>query len=86
MLNGQMSIYDFIKPDYKGSRDEIVRYHIENQLELSINLHSCCGSDPVKMFRSCREYYVICKQCGRKTKTYDKMYKAMQAWNRGLIE
>ena len=66
-----------------GSKDEIVRYSIENRFTNSINLIRCCSVDPEEMFRSSTEYFVRCKQCGKQTKTFRYLYEAKQAWNRG---
>lgn len=81
----QISIYDlFGAPDY-DSKDEIVRYSIENRFTNSINLIRCCSMDPREMFRSSTEYFVRCKQCGKQTKTFKHLYEAKQAWNRGEV-
>ena len=82
----QISICDlFGDPDYEGSRDEIVRYSIENRYTNRINLIRCCSVDPAEMFRSSTEYFVRCKQCGKQTKTFRHLYEAKQAWNRGEV-
>lgn len=82
----QINIYDlFGAPDYEGSRDEIVRYSIENRFTNSINLIRCCNVDPQELFRSSTEYFVRCKQCGKQTKTFKHLYEAKQAWNRGEV-
>lgn len=87
-MKGQISILDLHgKPDYRGSRDEIIRHDIEAKFERSITLHDCdCGETPKEMFKSCHDYYVVCPVCGKKTKTYRHMYEAMQAWNRDILE
>lgn len=93
-IPGQMSIFDIIPdnpndlegdPDYQGRTDEITRYSIEHDFELSIKLYKCseCLEDPERFFKSCHEYWVRCPKCGRETEHFDKLYKAMQAWNRG---
>ena len=75
--------YDFSgKPDYKGSRDEIVRLTIENCFTMAIALKKCCGVKPDEMFRSTTEYFVKCPECGKSTKMYKHLYEAKQAWNR----
>ena len=93
---GQMSIFDFIEdgkqitshnlsgdPDYKGSLDEITRLSIENEFENSMSLFACeCGEKPESYFKGCHDYFVKCPKCGRSTEHHEKMYKAMQAWNR----
>ena len=69
-------------PDYGGERDEIIRDHIEREFEDSIVLDKCtCGSSPKEMFKSCRDYFVMCDKCKRKTSFYRHMYEAKQAWN-----
>lgn len=85
-MEGQMCLYDLYgKPDYHGSRDEIVRSTVEDRFEQSINLYICrCGENPQEKFRGCHEYFVACPTCGRRTKSYRHMYEAMQAWNRSM--
>ena len=73
------------KPDYKGSRDEIVRLHIESEFERKITKRLCCGSQPWEMFKSCHDYFIKCGHCGVRTKTYRHLYQAKQAWNREEI-
>ena len=87
-MTGQMSLYDMpqSKPDYHGSNDEIVRLDAEHRFERMIILQNCCGDYPGEYFKSCHEYYVRCKHCGKHTKTFGHMYQAMQAWNRGEHE
>ena len=90
--NGQISIWDYLgeisehkyygDPDYGGALDEILRMDIENKFELEIPLDECHG-EPKKMFRSCREYFIICPVCGKRTQYWKHLYQAMQAWNRG---
>lgn len=82
-MDNQLSIFDYAKPAYGDSLDEIVRAHAELQLEMCICLQKCCGMTPTRMFKSCHEYYVMCPVCRRKTKYHKKLYLAMQAWNRG---
>lgn len=74
-------------PDYHGAMDEITRYSIENDFELSIKLTKCpeCLKEPEKLFKSCHEYWLECPKCGRATERFKKMYQAMQAWNRGEL-
>lgn len=80
----QISIQDIYgMPDFHGSRDEIVRYSIEQDFENRITLIGCCHKRPVEMFKSSSEYFVRCKECGKQTRTYKHMYEAKQAWNRG---
>ena len=81
-MNGQMSVFDFMKPEYNGKQDEILRLHAERELENNIVLHKCCGIEPSMKFISCKEYWVECKLCGKRTKTHKKLYMAMQEWNR----
>ena len=83
---GQLSLYDFIDPDYKNSSDEIVRASAETDLELHIKLNKCCNTKPKAKFISCKEYWVSCPVCGSKTKVHKKCYQAMQAWNTGERE
>ena len=73
-------------PDYGGSQDEIVRLDIESKFEEQFELNKCCGIEPDRMFRSCKEYFIKCPICGRRTKMYRKMYMAIQAWNEGETE
>lgn len=82
-MSHQFSIYDYIKPDYKGRLDEIDRLNAELKLENRILLEKCCNAEPVGKFRSCTEFWVECPVCGKRTKTYRKYYMAMQAWNKG---
>lgn len=84
MKEMQLSIYDFAgKPDYKGSMDEIVRYHEENVFENKIHLLECkCGGSPKKMFISCKDYFVECDICKCRTKYRRHMYEAMHEWNK----
>lgn len=93
-IDGQMSLFDIIPenphdfdgdPDYQGRTDEISRYSIEHNFEMSIKLRKCadCFEDPDELFKGCHEYWVRCPKCGRETEHFDKLYKAMQAWNRG---
>ena len=79
----QQTIFDYIKPAYADTRDEILRYDAEAKLEDRIRLAKCCGAQPKRMFKSCHEYYIVCPTCGRITDTYKHMYEAMQAWNLG---
>lgn len=81
-MDHQYSIYDYMTPEYNGTKDEILRLHAERQLENKIKLIECCGTRPVGKFISCKEYWVECPACGRKTKVYRKYYQAKQAWNR----
>lgn len=68
-------------PDYKGSRDEIVRLTIEARFERKIKLwECCCGGQPQEWYRG--EYCVKCLCCGRTTEWFSHLYKAKQAWNR----
>lgn len=85
VMEGQMSLFDFFgKPDYKGSRDEIVRSDIEAKFTLQMKTKDCtCGAEPVQMCESCKEYFVKCPECNRQTKTHRYMYEAIQAWNWG---
>ena len=85
-MQGQLSIQDFAKPDYKGKTDEIMRMSIEQDFTLSLKLQRCqCSKKPQEYFRSCHEYFVKC-DCGRKTKMYKHLYEAIQAWNRGIYD
>lgn len=95
-IPGQISLFNFIDdptdhstkgdPDYKGSLDEITRLSIELDFENTITLNPCCEVTPEKMFKSCHDYFVKCPVCGSRTKYHPKMYKAMQAWNRGEVD
>ena len=86
-IEGQMSIFDFIKPDYRDYQDEIRRLSIENDFERSIQLQTCsCGHRPKQFFRSYNEHFVKCPHCEKRTKYYKKGYEAKQAWNNGLRE
>jgi len=81
-MSKQMNIIDFFgRPDYHGSKDEIVRYSIEDRFTDSIQTYECCGEMPKEMFRSCHEYFIKCLVCGRKTKMFRHLYEAKQAWN-----
>ena len=83
---GQMSIFDFLRPDFYGERDEIVRLHIETQFEMQIALVKCsCGCDPKPMFKSDKDYFIECHNCSCRTGMYRHLYEAKQAWNRGLV-
>lgn len=62
------------------SKDEIIRATAEAQKERSIELKHCCGVNPQKRYKG--TYWVQCPVCGRRTKEYKVMYKAMEAWNR----
>lgn len=86
MMEHQFSIYDYIKPAYNGTKDEILRLSAEWRLENQIELVKCCNTEPTGKFISCHEYWVECPICGRKTKTHKKYYQAMQAWNKGESE
>lgn len=77
----QYSIYDFARPNYNGTRDEILRYHAEHEIEKNISLRKCCGDVPKQKFRSCKEYFVECPKCKARTKYHRHLYEAMQAWN-----
>lgn len=70
------------KPNYMGITDEIYRYSIELDFERKIPLDKCCNKKPTEMFRSCHEYFIKCKVCGKMTKMFRHMYEAKQAWNR----
>ena len=87
-MDGQISIFDITKPDYHGAADEITRYSIELDFEMSIKLHKCryCDRLPAQYFRGCYEQFVMCEQCNKRTKYYRHAYEAMQAWNRGEYE
>lgn len=85
-MEHQYSIYDYAEPEYNGTFDEILRLHAEKQLECNIQLIKCCGTEPRGKFRSCKEYWIECPVCGRKTKVHKKYYQAMQSWNRGESE
>ena len=74
------------KPDYQGSRDEVVRYSIENRYTMNIRLKKCCGVQPKEMFRSYTEYFVKCPKCGRQTKMFKHLYEAKHKWNRIMKE
>ena len=83
-MTEQLSIFDYLKPDYQGSRDEIVRDSIEDRFTEQIHLFACsCGESPIEMFRSCHEYFVRCPKCKTQTKMYKHLYEAKQAWNKG---
>lgn len=69
-------------PDYKGSRDEIVRYDIEAKFTRQISLKEHCGYVPKVYFQSVHEWFVRCSKCGIQSKICRCQYKAMQAWNR----
>lgn len=81
----QQTLFDYTAPDYKDSKDEIVRLHAERLLENAITLRKCCGVEPKEYFRSCHEYFVICPVCGAKTKMCKKSYLAMQDWNKEVL-
>lgn len=71
------------KPDYGNIKDEILRAHIERQFEKKIRLKKCCKFEPVIRFYGCKEYFVKCNVCGRRTKIHGHIYEAKLAWNRG---
>ena len=71
------------KPDYNGATDEITRLDIERKFTNAIKLNRCCQSRPHEMFKSCREYYIMCPACRKITKAHRHLYEAKQAWNRG---
>ena len=78
----QLSLFTYLEPNYQGSRDEIVRLHIENDFQQRIPLIECCGLHPQEKFKSCHEYFIICPVCGKHTKCYRHLYQAKQAWNK----
>ena len=73
----------FQHPNYFGTRDEILRFEIENKFENSIKLEKCnkCGRIPSKKFMSTQKYRVACEYCNIGTKYYKHMYIAKQVWN-----
>ena len=73
------------RPDYKGSRDEIVRMDIEAAFTRSIQLKKCCEEKPKELFRSNHDYFIKCQKCGRQTRKYRHLYEAKQAWNEEII-
>jgi hypothetical protein len=80
---GQLSLFRYRgKPAY-SSKDEIIRATEESYFENLIDLDYCCGVEPGRWTRSCKEYFLICPVCKKQTKTYRHLYQAMQAWNRG---
>lgn len=81
-MDHQYSIYDYMIPEYNETKDEILRFHAERQLESKIELIECCGTKPVGKFISDHDYWIECPICKRKTKKHKKYYQAMQAWNR----
>ena len=76
--------FPYAKPDYQGKRDEIVRYSIEREFTAKIKLKECsfCKIPPKEMFRSCREYFVLCPKCSKRTVMLKHLYEAKQEWNR----
>ena len=82
----QLSLFNYLKPNYGESRDEIVRAHIEYEFQKMVPLSTCCGKTPQEMFRSCHEYFVKCSICGRRTKYFRHLYEAKQAWNKEEYE
>lgn len=70
-------------PEYNGTRDEILRLHIEREFERKIHLKKCDETEPRAMFRSCTEFFIICPVCKKQTKFYKHLYEAKQAWNEG---
>ena len=85
-MDGQITVFNYMKPDYLGSQDEIVRYSIENRFTLMIPLQKCCGRDPEECFKSSHEYFVRCPICKSHTDCYRHLYEAKQAWNLGRME
>ena len=69
------------RPDYKGSRDEIVRLSIEARFTAKIKVKLHCQTDPCVKFRSTTEYWVECPVCKLKTKPFKHEYEAKQEWN-----
>ena len=82
-VEGQISLFDYAKPDYKGAVDEITRLTIERDFELYLNAKKCphCNNDPDSCFISCHDYFLKCPKCGIHTDTYKHTYEAIQAWN-----
>lgn len=82
-MNKQIKIIDLYgRPDYKGSKDEIIRLSIESRFTDQISLFPCsCGTAPNEMFRSCKEYFIECPACKSRTKYHRHLYEAMHAWN-----
>ena len=85
-MNEQLNIFNYLSPDYKGSGDEIIRAHIESQFEEMIILNECCGQKPLEYFKSCKEYFIKCPICQRRTRYFKHLYQAKQAWNKGESE
>lgn len=95
-ISGQMSLFQFIdsdchdyrgKPDYHGETDEIFRYSIEHDFEMTIKLRKCsCGGKPSRYVRDIYEQFVMCTKCGKKTKYFRHAYEGMQAWNRMEVD
>lgn len=72
-----------MKPDYQGSRDEIVRMTIENDFTRKIMLKKCvCGQIPKEKFYGCTEYFISCPRCGMKTECHRHLYEAKIEWNK----
>lgn len=70
------------KPDYKGSRDEIIRADIEDKFTRMITLKECCGETPTVYFQSYHDWFVRCPKCRKQTEMCKHQYEAMQEWNR----
>ena len=81
-MNNQLTIYDFMKPRYPDSHDEILRYHAEVELEKKIVPKKCCKKDPIGMFSCCHEYWLECPVCRRRSKVCERYYQAIQEWNK----
>ncbi len=80
----QIGLFDFEGDPIYTSRDECVRLTEEHRFEELINIFPCsCGEKPKEYFRSCKEYFVKCPKCEKRTGYYKHMYLAIQAWNRG---
>lgn len=82
-MNSQMTIFDYIKPNFHESHDEIIRYDIEAKFTRMIPLQNCCEHVPEERFKSCREYFIQCSTCKSHTDCYQHLYEAKQAWNLG---
>ena len=79
-MRGQISIFDFYgKPE--SSHDEIIRYSNEARFTRNIKLFRCCDVEPEELFISCKEYFIRCPICKRKTNLRKHLYEAMHEWN-----
>lgn len=64
--------------------DDLLRECELDKKACSIKLRPCCKTEPHELFKSCRDYRVMCLICGESTAYYRYLYEAKEAWNEGL--